>query len=477
MALPGARYFSSTEMRALISRLRSGRLKAQLPIPLHQRERLAFVFFLLAFAFAGWKIASLKQPSAFASQQSFLPVSAADLTQARPAPNPYPQTGLQKSFVSSVPGLAVHAASMVELRDASLRAVWFSGSREGAGDVTIKSAVMDPVTLQWGPEHTLYDRDTVQKGLWRYVKKLGNPVIARAPDGSLMLWMVTVSVGGWAGSSITWARSEDEGATWGKPQRLMTSPFLNISTLVKGAPFFYQNGDIGLPVYHEFVTKLGEILRLDSGGRVQDKVRLPGSQTDLQPVVLVADAQHAQAYMRSGHAQAVMMSSTQDAGQTWAPSRAIAWPNPDSALAGAVSAQGDQWLALNPGLKNRGILAVLATARGGSFDGVKPVIVESASHPDARVPIPEYERLLAAQLKASGANQAETQAYIESAKRQLCHAEACSEEFSYPFLLQSRDGALNLVYTWHRSRIRYVRLPAVPSAPAAAPLESHATVR
>jgi len=31
------------------------------------------------------------------------------------------------------------------------------------------------------------DKRQIQRGLWCYVKKLGNPVIARAPDGSLRL--------------------------------------------------------------------------------------------------------------------------------------------------------------------------------------------------------------------------------------------------------------------------------------------------
>ena len=31
-------------------------------------------------------------------------------------------------------------------------------------------------------------------------------------------------------------------------------------------------------------------------------------------------------------------------------------------------------------------------------------------------------------------------------------------EYSYPALVQGRDGSLHLTYTWNRRRIRYVRL-------------------
>ena len=451
-------------------------------------DRLALLFLVVAFALAGGKIAQRQPAGNFVPSARPAAIAQSTVRKKPVAPTPA-VTGVRlgpvaerlhydADFVSSSPGQAVHAASLVELRDGGLRAVWFSGSREGAGDVAIKSAVLDPASHHWSDETTLYERRRIQQGLWRYVKKIGNPVIARAPDGSLMLWMVTVSMGGWAGSSITWARSDDDGTTWSNPKRLVTSPFLNISTLVKGAPFFYQNGEIGLPVYHEFVSKFSEILRIGPQGEIIDKTRIPGSQTQLQPVVLVADETHAQMYMRSGHAIAVMTSATTDAGKTWSATRATRWPNPDSALAGTVTTSGQQWLALNPGQKNREVLALLQTSLNGSFDGATPWIVESGVARETRLPVTDYERLLGDELKSSGASESQTRAYVDSARRQLCSHERCSEEFSYPFLLQSRDGFLHMVYTWHRTRIKHVRLDPLQvfQAPPVAPaVMNHAT--
>jgi predicted neuraminidase len=425
-------------------------------------DRFAAALLALAFALAGWKILQSQPASSFAAQ----PVSSsADVPKSPPRLglpsqqlSPDGRFRFDAQFVSSAPGQAVHAASLVELRDGRLRAVWFSGSREGARDVTIQTAVMDPVSLRWSDESTLFDRQQLQQGLWRYVKKLGNPVIARAPDGTLCLWMVNVSLGGWAGSAITWARSVDEGVTWSAPRRLVTSPFLNISTLVKGAPVSFQNGQIGLPVYHEFITKFGEIVRINALGQVVDKVRIPGSQTSLQPVVLVKGPEEADVYMRSGPATALMVSQTADAGKTWSSSHASTWPNPDSALAGVVTNAGARWLALNPAPRNREVLALLQSAPGASFDGVTPWIVESSAAPQVRTSVQDYERLLTRELKARGASEDQARAYVASARRQLCGEQGCSQEFSYPYLLQSRDGYLHLVYTWHRTRIKHVRL-------------------
>ena len=442
----------------------------------------AALLLVAAFAWAGWKISNrlpvpplasvVQQPVALHTTPALAP--AASLPAQQPSPDG--RFRFDARFVSSAPGRAVHAASVVELHDGRLRAVWFSGSREGAGDVSIKTSVLDAENLRWGPETTLFDRQRLQQGLWRYVKKLGNPVIARMPDESLMLWMVNVSLGGWAGSSITWARSTDEGLTWSMPRRLVTSPFLNISTLVKGAPIFYQDGQIGLPVYHEFVRKAAEILRISPQGQVLDKIRIPGSQNSLQPVLLVSGPERAQVYMRSGSGLAVMASATADAGKTWSATQATTWPNPDSALAGVVTSAGGQWLALNPEPKNREALALLQTSTAGSFEGASPWIVESSPNPGTRLSVSDYERLLADELKAHGASQAQAQADVASAKRQLCGMDTCSLEFSYPYLLQSRDGYLHLLYTWHRSRIKHVRLdPRQFLQPdAASPAASHA---
>jgi predicted neuraminidase len=451
-------------------------------------RRMNFVAGLMlavAFALAGWKMAyrlpapnfaTVAQVASYASA----PRAVAQLAVASNSPlqqrSPDGRFRFNAQFVSSAPGQAVHAASVVELRDGRLRALWFSGSREGAGDVAIKTSVMDAASLRWSEETTLFDRQQIQQGLWRYVKKLGNPVIARMPDGSLIVWLVNVSVGGWAGSSITWLRSTDEGASWSTPRRLVASPFLNLSTLVKGAPFFYQDGQIGLPVYHEFLSKFAEILRISPQGQVLDKIRIPGSQTSLQPVVLVTAAERAQAYMRSGNSTAVMTSVTDNAGNTWSATHATAWPNPDSALAGVVTSTQQQWLALNPTPANRETLALLHTRAEGAFDGASPMIVESSPTPATRLSISDYERLLADELKVRGASDAEVQDYVASAKRQLCGADSCLQEFSYPYLLQSRDGYLHLVYTWHRTRIKHVRLDPVHAfqPDAGSPVPSHA---
>ena len=420
---------------------------------------------LLAFASAGYKTLTRSADVAFAASI----VKPSSLGASRFSDMPYNSANAPRSeshFVSSNPGQAVHAPSLVELRNGGLRAVWFSGSREGAGDVTVQTAIMNPPYQHWEAETTLFNRKQLQRSLWRYIKKIGNPVIARAPDGSLHLWIVNVSLGGWAGSAITWARSVDEGKTWSSPRRLVTSPFLNISTLVKGAPVAMANGAVSLPVYHEFVTKFAEVLQINPQGQVTGKTRIPGSQTSLQPVLLVASPTEATAYMRAGQGGRVMMSSTADAGNTWGQASSTNLPNPDSALAALTTRTGDRLLALNPTAAGRQSMALLKADSSGSFDAAKPVFVEGAEAAPqelkktsaSSLSVSSHADLLGRELKAQGVSDADTQAYVASAARQLCSAAACVQEFSYPFLLQTRDGSIHLVYTWQRSRIKHVRI-------------------
>jgi len=106
-------------------------------------DRFAALLLVAAFALAGWKIFNRLPATPFAAlprQDALQANSPNDATKATPAtklppqqPSPDGRFRFDAQFVSSAPGQAVHAASLVELRDGRLRAVWFSGSREGAG--------------------------------------------------------------------------------------------------------------------------------------------------------------------------------------------------------------------------------------------------------------------------------------------------------------------------------------------------------
>jgi len=368
--------------------------------------------------------------------------------------------GLRTAFVSHRTFVYSHAACIVELGTGSVRAFWYAGTNEGTQDVTIQTAVFDPRSGQWSPERRVASRESSQRELWRYVKKVGNPVAARAADGALWLFYVTVSVGGWAGSSLTAITSRDEGETWSPARRIISSPFLNISTLVKGPPFTFVDGTMGLPVHHEFLGKFGELLRLDAAAGVLDKIRLSSGRAGLQPVVLIEDAQRALVLMRyAGKTppKRVLGTATADGGRTWSPATKTPLANSNAALTGLVLPDGRMLVALNDSEENRNALTlVVSSDHGATWQTIATVEDQSAvKSPDLK----DAPYTAAIERLARETNHAATGAdgYAESVKRQMGSTNGYSFEFSYPSLIRTRDGDFHLVYTWNEAFIKHVQ--------------------
>ena len=323
----------------------------------------------------------------------------------------------QSNWLPDTGAASVHAASLIALKDGAVRAFWFAGSREGASDVSIYSSVYDSKSAEWSAPIVVMDRISAEKGLARYIAKLGNPVPARLPDGRLQLFFVTVSIGGWAGSSISTMTSDDEGLTWSNPQRLISSPLLNLSTLVKSPSILFADGLLGMPAYHEWIGRFGEFLRIDAG-QVIDKRRMSSGRSAIQPLVFVNDAQDASAYFRqtrsAGLPKQIPISRTQDAGQSWQQSEDLPIANPNSAVTGLILKNGARVLVLNNIESGRYRLVLLMSdTKSGQWQTVEVLEDDEA--------LPDTQR----------------------------------KEFSYPYLLTVSGDDAHLVYTWDRKKIRH----------------------
>ncbi len=416
--------------------------------PNHTR-RLILALLLIAFGAAFYRVTHRPAPPLFQS-----PWIADKVGIAQTSANATPV--FQTDFVSTQQNISTHAASLVELGDGRIRAFWFAGSREGAPDVVIRTAVFDPARNSWSAERSIVNRADTQRALLRYVKKIGNPVPQRAPNGKLWLYYVTVSLGGWAGSSITAVTSNDDGATWGKPRRLITSPFLNISTLIKGTPFLYRDGTMGLPEYHEFIGKFGELLRIDSSGDIIAKQRLSSGISTLQPVMLIQGPLQALVLMRrSGNSpERVILTATDDAGQHWSKPVPTALANPDAAISGVVLPDGKLLVVLNNIKEGRDALSLAVSADGGATWETVYQLEDQRGRPTDPV---HFGEIAAGLARATDAGITNAGAYAKSAERNKCMEQHCEYEFSYPYLIETGDGEFDLVYTWNRSFIKHIR--------------------
>ncbi|WP_371323397.1 sialidase family protein [Dechloromonas sp. ZY10] len=361
---------------------------------------LAAAGFIGALAAAFWRIPAAPAP-AFAARAHTLPATAAVSLPAFFASAMLPQAAA-----------SAHAATLTFLPDGRLAAAWFAGSREGAADVTIWLSRLDK--NGWSKPQALANRESTAGALFTNIRKLGNPVLFT--DGARVhLWFVSVALGGWAGSSLNHIFSDDSGETWSKPSKLVTSPFLNISTLVRTPPLPLADGGYGLPAYHEFVAKHGEWLRLDRDGRVIDKTRMAHPVRSLQPAVVALDEKRALALLRDAGPGPgrIRVASTGDAGLTWETGGAngddLPLPNPNASVAMLRLASGRLLLAGNGDDGRTHLHLWLSADEGKTWTLARTA--ESA--PDG------------------------------------------GAEFSYPALLLGPDGRIHLAYTWRRQGIKH----------------------
>ncbi|MDZ4263866.1 MAG: sialidase family protein, partial [Pseudomonadota bacterium] len=363
-------------------------------------------------------------------------------------------------FASSDLEEFVHASSVTALPDGGLMAVWFAGSREGAADVQVRGARYDTETAEWGDELVLATRESTQSATQKYIRKLGNPVIALAPDNRLWLFYVSVSVGGWAGSAINAMYSDDLGKNWSAPQQLITTPFLNISTLVRNAPIFHQDGTIGLPVYHEFLGKFAEYLYISPTGSVIDKSRISRGKHSLQPTVVPMDERNAVAMLRyAGDTfHKVLASRTEDAGQTWSEPYPLDPANPNSSLAAVATPNNGLLVALNDLKDGRFRLRLMGT--DSSLDFWKPLInLDESPDPEGNPFSAEaYREIIGDKFRLSSGPRREMLAdkFLVNLDQRVCEETGCNFEYEYPYFIKSGDGLYHLVYSWNNTFIKHV---------------------
>ncbi|HAJ92889.1 MAG TPA: hypothetical protein DCO71_09810 [Gammaproteobacteria bacterium] len=325
---------------------------------------------------------------------------------------------LEEAFISGDLTREVHSATAIELNNGDIRVFWYGGKREGSKDTSIYSRVLNKDSNSWSAVDEIMTRRTVTLDTHRYIRKLGNPV-ALVNGDKIWLFFVSVSVGGWAGSSINLSVSDDNGTTWGPVKRLISSPFMNISTLVKNAPLLTDNGDVILPAYHEFLGKFSELLQLDSAGNVLNKNRISHGREAIQPTLLPVDSTHAIAFMRNTSARQpgkLWFSRNQDKLDNWTPLEALTLPNPDAAVAAVQLNTADELLLV--------------------FN----------NHPSERDDISMAYR------PGNGA----TWQLIHQFEKTISGAVEEHNPYSYPYLLQTHDGNFHLFYTWKRKHIKHV---------------------
>ena len=343
-----------------------------------------------------------------------------------------------------------HSASIVETKKGDLVATYFGGTKErnpdvciwvsrklkGAKDWTKPQMVADGVelrSLKPDPSAAVSLVTTAQKPAFggrfmplpqwtgnrgeaaigeNYREACWNPVLFETPTGELQLYFkIGFNIQSWQGWRVT---SKDGGKTWGKREKLpegIYGPIKNKPILHNGrliAPTSDERD--GWKIYFEYSDDMGKTWRRTPFVEANKGVKA------IQPsIILLPDGRlEALCRTRSGH---IGVTYSGDNGETWSKLQLIETPNNNSGIDAVTLQDGTYAMICNdwpiePG-KEKGVRTPLSVLR--SKDGINWnhwITLEDS-------PISQY---------------------------------------SYPSIIQSRDGHIHVVYTWRRQRVKHVEL-------------------
>lgn len=288
-----------------------------------------------------------------------------------------------------------HASTLVEHEPGKLLAAWFGGKAEGAPDVKIWASSFDG--NKWSEPEILGNE--LAQPCW-------NPVLLKTAKGTLFLWYKAgPKPDNWTGYVRT---SPDNGKTWSKPE-MMPAGFFGP---VRAKPIQLENGTIlaGTSVeshrnWTPYVDRSG-----DEGKtwRRSNAFNVPNRFGQIQPTLFEGKDGKIVALMRSRDPRMVCRAESKDGGETFSPAEATELPNPSAGIDAVRTTDGDVFLIYNPTpLLRTPISLARSTDDGKTWKKVADLETEPG-------------------------------------------------EYSYPAMIRSAAGNLEITYTWKRTHIKHV---------------------
>ena len=320
---------------------------------------------------------------------------------------------LSEDFIfTKAPHLSCHASTIAET-SRGLVVAWFGGTHEKHKDVGIWSSYNDGKGWSKGVEWA----NGIQHADLRY--PTWNPVLYQPTgDAPLSLFFkVGPNPQTWWGEVMT---SYDRGRSFRDRKRLPEG----INGPVRSKPLLLADGTLLCPSSTEHGGNWRfhfERLKNNNWKRVEPKKQ---DFQVIQPSLLTHTDGCVQALYRSKH-KAIMQNFSKDGGITWTPLEKSGLPNNNAGIEALTLNDGRHLLLYNHLTRGRQAIHLAISKDGKSWHSA---------------------------------------AIIEKADK---------GEFSYPAMIQTKDGKVHLTYTWHRKRVRHLvidpaklkRGPALSNAP------------
>lgn len=347
-----------------------------------------------------------------------------------------------------------HAANLCWLPDGTLACVWFGGTMEGMGDISVWMSRLSADADHWTPAERLSDRAD---------RSEQNPILFVAPDGEVWLFHTSQPGGRQDACEIHFRRSQDGGATFGDPRRL--GDFTGV--FVRQPPCIGPNGEWLLPGFRCVTPPEGRwtgsldtaviLVSRDSGAN-WSAVEVPDSLGAVHMNPISPQDGVLPAFYRDRFAGQVRRSLSLDGGLSWLKPADTDLPNNNSSIQAIRLADGRVALVGNP------VNAEMSDQRRESlYDEIE----DDADTPAGGTKgtggaiwgVPRAPLVLALS-QDNGATFPRIRRIEEGSGYCLTNnsRDGLNKEYSYPSIVAGSDGTLHIAYTYHRRAIKYVRL-------------------
>lgn len=339
-----------------------------------------------------------------------------------------------------------HAANLLELENGDILCVWFGGTMEGTADVSIYLSRFDSKTGIWSDaERMTQDTSRAEQ----------NPVLFQKDQYEIWLFYPAQLLTDQGTAVVRIRKSFDQGITWSDEEPL----FPETGVFVRQRPVINPDGAILLPIWH---SNMEEAFGLDyslvkiskDGGETWDTIEVPESYGCVH-MNIMEDCR--EAFYRSRKSDAIYRSVSDGKGLSWSRPEPLELPNNNASVQARIMHDGKILIIFNdrrsegnskessvpPWVEDKeAFLSKCQITERSAIWGVprNPLVIASSSD-GGKTWVREITIEDDAELRSS---QDKTGSFIG--------------DYSYPSILQTRDGKVHIAYSYLRDYIKHVVL-------------------